>query len=126
MSRPGERTDVPQIDVVTACHRASENASYLLDVREPDELVEFSVPGAIHIPLGSLSSRVSDLPRDGELLVICHSGVRSAYATQFLLASGFDGTKNIGGGVIAWAQAHLPYTSFGQPFNQAERTGCHE
>ena len=123
MSKPGGLSDVPNVDVVTAWTRARERASYLLDVREPDELVEISVPGAIHIPLGSLHAEASTLPTDRELHVICHSGVRSVYATQFLLASGFDGAKNVNGGVIAWAQARLPYTSFGKTFNEPNQPG---
>ncbi len=117
MSGRSEIPSVPEVDVVTAWEMVCESASYILDVRETNELTEISVPSAIHVPLGLLHTVVCELPRDRELFVLCHSGVRSAYATQFLLASGFEDVKNVTGGVIAWAQAHLPYISYGNLFN---------
>ncbi len=117
MSSLDQIPSVPEVDVVTAWEMAREHTSYIVDVREADELTEISVPSAIHIPLGSLHTVVRELPRDRALFVLCHSGVRSAYATQFLLASGFDDVKNITGGVVAWAQAQLPYMSYGYVFN---------
>lgn len=120
MTGPNGVPSVPEIDVVKAWRRVLEESSYILDVREPDELREISVPGAIHVPLGSLPVKVSGLPRDREPLVLCRSGVRSAYATQFLMTSGFENAKNVTGGVIAWAQARLPYTSNGQMYYQSQ------
>ncbi len=117
MTGPNSIPEVPQIDVVSAWEQARAGASYILDVREPDELTEIAVSGAIHVPLGSLQSQVSELPQDRDLLVICRSGVRSAYATQFLLASGFSGAKNVAGGVIAWSGAQLPFVSNGREYN---------
>ena len=54
----------------------------LLDVREMFELAVESVPGAIHIPLAQLRSRLNELPRDREICVICRSGGRAYYATR--------------------------------------------
>ncbi len=118
MSGANQVPDVPVIDVREAWQRASNETSYILDVRELEELEEISVPGAIHVPLGSLSAQASMIPTDRELLVICRSGVRSAFATKFLLDSGFSGTRNVEGGVIAWAEARLPYSSQGEAYNQ--------
>lgn len=100
--------DVPEIDPTDAWKCAQDGDAVILDVREPEELDEVAIPDATHIPLGDLSAEVDDLPRDRDLLVICRSGVRSAYATQFLVQSGFDRARNITGGVIAWAQDGLP------------------
>ena len=108
---------VPEIDPASAWERAKAQDAVILDVREADELDELAVPGVIHIPLGSLQAEAESLPRDRDLLVICRSGVRSAYATQFLLASGFERTLNIAGGVIAWAHAELPYVLNGEAVN---------
>lgn len=119
MTSSSELPQVPEIDVVSAWQRVRDETSYILDVREPHELADISVPGAIHVPLNLLPSQALSLPSDRELLVICHSGIRSAYATQFLLNAGFAGTKNVAGGVIAWAQAQLPYLSRGTTFNSS-------
>jgi rhodanese-related sulfurtransferase len=118
MTGEGGIPQVPEIDVESAWKEATAGRSYILDVREPEELEEISLAGAIHIPLGSLPAEQTELPRDREILVICRTGVRSAYATQFLLNSGFVEVRNIQGGVVAWAEARLPYASFGQSFNE--------
>ena len=120
MSGHDQVPDGPAVDVREAWESASNKESYILDVREPEELEEISVPGALHVPLDSLAAQASALPTDRELLVICRSGVRSAFATKFLRDSGFSGTRNISGGVIAWAEAELPYYSDGQAYNQPE------
>ena len=108
---------VPEIDPSSAWERARSHGAVILDVREAEELDELSVPGVTHIPLGALQVEATSLPRDRELLVICRSGVRSAFATQFLLTSGFQRTTNITGGVIAWARAKLPFVLNGEAVN---------
>ena len=59
-----------------------------------------SVPGAVNIPLGQLRSRLSELPRDREIHVICRSAQRAYYATRILLQNGFK-AKNISGGMMS-------------------------
>ena len=108
---------VPEIDPLSAWERVKSQDAMILDVREAEELDELAVPGVTHIPLGSLQAVAGNLPGDRDLLVICRSGVRSAFATQFLLASGFQRTLNISGGVIAWAQAELPHVLNGEAVN---------
>jgi rhodanese-related sulfurtransferase len=80
----------------------------LLDVREDGEWAAGHVVGAVHVPLGQLAERVDDLPEDRQMVVVCRSGVRSAHAAVFLLASGFDAV-NLTGGMRAWARAGLPF-----------------
>jgi rhodanese-related sulfurtransferase len=100
--------EVPEVDPASARKAQSDGEAVILDVREPEELDEVAIPSALHIPLGELSADLDDLPRDRDLFVICRSGVRSVYATQFLLQSGFERARNVAGGVIAWAQSGLP------------------
>ena len=79
----------------------------LLDVREPAEWQAGHVVGAFHVPLGQLEGRLSVLPRDRQVVVICRSGNRWAAATCLLIRSGFDAV-NLRGGMQAWASAGLP------------------
>lgn len=79
----------------------------LLDVRETGEWNAGHAPGARHVPLGELLSRLDSLPRDRHLVVVCRSGHRSARATSLLVSSGFDAV-NLDGGMRAWATAGLP------------------
>lgn len=75
----------------------------LLDVRRDDER-ELSNLGGIHIPLHELESRYTELPHDKlPLIVYCHHGVRSIYATQFLKQHGFD-ALSLRGGIDAWSE----------------------
>ena len=78
------------------------NGAFLLDVREPVELVVERVPGAVNIPLGQLRARLGELPRDREILVICRSAQRAYYATRILLQNGFK-ARNISGGMLSRA-----------------------
>lgn len=79
----------------------------LLDVREQDEWDAAHVPGALHIPLADLPSRLAELPVDDRIVVICHSGARSARATAWLAQGGYDAV-NLDGGIVEWAHAGLP------------------
>ena len=82
----------------------------LLDVREDDEWAAGHAPNALHIPLGDLAARLGELPADNALYVVCRGGGRSARATAFLNANGWDAT-NVGGGMGAWHAAGKPMTA---------------
>jgi rhodanese-related sulfurtransferase len=80
---------------------------YVLDVREPEEVSGWAFPGAINIPLGQLGDRVGELPDDREIVVICHSGIRSAAAANALEQAGWP-AANLAGGVVAWVASEPP------------------
>jgi pyruvate/2-oxoglutarate dehydrogenase complex dihydrolipoamide dehydrogenase (E3) component/rhodanese-related sulfurtransferase len=96
------------------------DGTFLLDVREPVELVLESVPGTVNIPLGQLRSRLSDLPRDREIHVICRSGQRAYYATRILLQNGFK-ARNISGGIMSRTMLNVDMKS--KPVEAAELVG---
>jgi len=83
-------------------HWDATNVGFLLDVREPVELVVERVPDAVNIPIGQLRSRLGAFPRDREILIICRSGQRAYYATRILLQNGFKG-RDISGGILSRA-----------------------
>ena len=87
-------------------HWNSLDGAFLLDVREPVELVVESVPGAVNIPLGQLRKRLGELPRDREIFTICRSAQRAYYATRILSQNGFK-AKNISGGTLSRAMFSL-------------------
>ena len=80
---------------------------YLLDVREPYEYLDAHISGATLIPLGELMDRVSELPREREIVCVCHSGGRSSSATRYLLGAGYN-VLNLSGGMYGWTHAGLP------------------
>ena len=75
----------------------------LIDVREPHEFELCKIPGARLIPLNSIPHHMSELDPDGEIVLQCRSGRRSADALQFLQANGFTNLWNLKGGILAWA-----------------------
>lgn len=79
----------------------------LLDVREDDEWTAGHAPNALHIPLGELAARLGELPEDNAVFVVCRAGGRSARATAYLNANGWDAT-NVEGGMQAWQAAGKP------------------
>ena len=80
--------------------------AFLLDVREPVELSVEGVPGALNIPLGQLRTRLEELPRDREILVICRSAQRAYTATRILVQNGLD-ARALSGGTLARAMYSL-------------------
>jgi len=82
--------------------------AFMLDVREPDEWAAGHIPGATLIPLGSLESRVGELPADRDIVVVCRSGNRSAQGRDVLRANGLARSTSMAGGMNDWVAAGLP------------------
>lgn len=74
----------------------------ILDVRNEDEFAAVNLGGKL-LPLHELPSRVEELPRDRDIVVLCHHGIRSAHATAFLAQAGFTRIANLVGGIDRWA-----------------------
>jgi molybdopterin/thiamine biosynthesis adenylyltransferase/rhodanese-related sulfurtransferase len=80
---------------------SSENAPFLLDVRESYEY-EIANLGGHNIPLAELKSRLTELPKLQAIVVHCKSGARSEKAIQLLREAGLIDLKNVEGGILAW------------------------
>jgi rhodanese-related sulfurtransferase len=83
------------------------NRPYLLDVRQPEEYRFGHIPDAKLIPLGELSGRINEVPKDREIVCICASGHRSVPAARQLIAAGYP-ASSMENGMIAWQIAKLP------------------
>ncbi|HKV55849.1 MAG TPA: rhodanese-like domain-containing protein [Candidatus Binataceae bacterium] len=82
----------------------------LLDVRESDEVSLAPFPGALHIPMGDVPSRLSELDPDAEWVVVCHHGIRSAQVAMYLARMGFERVANLSGGIDEWSLTVDPST----------------
>jgi rhodanese-related sulfurtransferase len=80
---------------------------FLLDVREKQEMREGYISGAKLIPLGQLSSRMKELPKNREIVCVCRSGNRSRSAAKKLIEAGYS-AANMKGGMLAWKWSKLP------------------
>ena len=78
----------------------------IVDVREPSEYAAARIPGAVSIPQADLATRLDEIPRDRELLMVCAGGTRSLRAAQFLHAVGYERVTNLDGGTNGWVAAH--------------------
>ena len=102
---------LPATITVQQANEQFASGAFLLDVREPSEWNEAHVEGAVLIPLGELSTRMSELPTDKDVLIICRSGNRSGQARDLLRAAGLNRTTSVDGGINAWMSAGLPVVS---------------
>jgi sulfur-carrier protein adenylyltransferase/sulfurtransferase len=88
----------------------SDDAPVFVDVREEDEWNEGQIPGAIHIPRGSLESRVeAAVPDRGRPIVLyCAGGSRSAFAAKSLAELGYENVVSLAGGYTDWKRNGFP------------------
>ena len=114
LTRPGaaaSSTGLSREVSVSEAAAMRDAGAFVLDVREPSEWNQVHIPGATLIPLGELASRVDELPKDQEIVVVCHSGNRSAQGRDILLSAGFDQVTSMAGGMTQWEAAGLETTS---------------
>lgn len=93
------------IDELKARIDAGETIN-IVDVREPHEHEEFNIGGVL-VPLGQIRDMQTDeleAFKDQELIVYCRSGNRSGQACMILETLGFEKTKNLVGGMLAWQE----------------------
>ena len=84
--------------------KANGEAMVLLDVREPNEWNLGRVPGAIHIPRGTMETAIeARVPRDATVVIYCASGNRSALAADTLQQMGYRNVASMSGGFRDWA-----------------------
>ena len=102
---------VPTHVSVQEAAKLHTDGAYILDVREPSEWNEFHMPDSTLIPLGQLSGRVSELPKDRPIVVVCRSGNRSQIGRDALLQAGFTNVTSMDGGLTSWRAGGLPVVS---------------
>ena len=99
---------IREIDVAALERSMADGRAHVLDVREEWEFRRSHVPGVLNVPLGQLPRRLSELPTDRPILVICEHGERSLVAAQFLANRGFPAAASVHGGTSAWIASRRP------------------
>jgi hydroxyacylglutathione hydrolase len=77
----------------------------VLDVRGQDEWKQGHIPGSINIYVGHLEKRLSEIPRDKPIAVLCSVGHRAGIAASILLRAGYSDVSIVLGSVTAWKHA---------------------
>ena len=102
------RNMMQSIDVASVKAKQSEGwKPFIIDVRSAEELDQIRLNSfdlhAVHDVIGSHSNEV---PEEGDIVVICRSGMRSQMAIMFLTQAGIDANRlyNLDGGIMAWSQ----------------------
>ncbi|MCU7558323.1 rhodanese-like domain-containing protein [Macrococcus capreoli] len=74
----------------------------IIDVREPFEVEQGMLKGALHIPMNDIPERMDELDKEQAYYIVCAHAVRSANVTQYLLGNGYK-AMNVEGGMAVIA-----------------------
>jgi len=86
----------------------TEGRILLVDVREPNETVVESYPGAVVVPLSAFDPAAIPDPQGRQVVFACRSGRRSVTASLIAQSQGYPYTAHLAGGILAWKAAGLP------------------
>ena len=88
----------------------SRSEVQILDVREDEEWAAGHIDDAMHIPLGQLPQRISELDAQHPVVTVCRSGGRAGRAADLLTSSGRR-VAVMDGGMQRWAREGLPFSA---------------
>ena len=77
----------------------------LLDVRTPEEFSFGAIKGAVNIPLDDIRERLSEIPKDKDIVLYCAVGLRGYLALKILAGNGYSRVKNLSGGYKTYSAA---------------------
>lgn len=87
---------------VQEMRQRGEDVVYL-DVREPNEWNLGHIPGAVHLPRGTLETKIEQMvPRDRRIIIYCAGGNRSALAADTMQQMGYTDVASMAGGWRDW------------------------
>jgi sulfur-carrier protein adenylyltransferase/sulfurtransferase len=86
-----------------AARLARGDALFILDVREPWEYDLACVPNSTLVPLSTLPTAINRLNRELTYVVLCHHGMRSDMAANWMRTHDFPHVLNLTGGIDAWS-----------------------
>lgn len=84
-----------------------QSSTFTVDVRTQEEWDEYHAPNTTLIPLDQLQNRLSEVPKDKEILVVCRSGNRSQQGRDILLSAGYN-ASSMAGGLKEWYAKGYP------------------
>ncbi len=92
---------------VDKAYEMYQAGTFVVDVRTQEEWDEYHAPNTNLIPLDELEARLSEVPKDQEILVVCRSGNRSQQGRDILIAAGYNATS-MAGGLKEWYAKGYP------------------
>ena len=91
-----------EVEVLELKKMLKNNEVVLVDVREPYEVEICNIKGSLYIPMNEIPQNIDQLDKEKRYAVMCHSGVRSLYVSNYLNSLGYS-TLNVVGGIERWA-----------------------
>lgn len=97
---------------ITVAKMNQDEATRIIDVRDPQEFIKGSIADAINIPLDKLDEQLAKatLIKDKPVVVACQTGTRVPPACKILAKHGYTQIFGLTGGMQAWEEANLPIT----------------
>ncbi len=102
--QPREEVAVPEVtagELLAELKAEGARTPFLLDIREPYERRQGYIPDNLHIPMNSIPARLTELPREADIVVYCAHGNRSYSVTGWLIQQGYS-ARSLKGGIAAW------------------------
>ena len=98
------KSSIREVEPAQAAEEIADGPTVVLDVREPDEYEQGALPGAVHIPRGTLETSVEGrIPdKSSHVVVYCAGGTRSAFAAQTMQELGYTDVASVIGGFNRW------------------------
>ena len=106
-------TPFTEISASQAYQQYQQGSTLFLDVRTQTEWDNGHLANSTLIPLDQLSSRLAEIPKDQDVVIICRSGTRAKQATSTLREAGYTRAVSMTGGLIAWRSAGYPFEGNG-------------
>jgi len=101
---------IKQVGPAEATQLINHDNAIVVDVREDKEFAEGHIINSLHIPMGNVQQRISELEKykTTPVVVSCRSGARSNTVCGWLKKHGFEDVSNLKGGLMAWQSASMP------------------
>ena len=93
---------------VAVAYQKFQQGAFFLDVRSQEEWNQVHIANSTLIPLDELQNRLSELPKDHDIVVVCLSGHRSEQGVTMLRSAGFSRATCMTGGLTSWKAAGYP------------------
>ncbi|HEY3373152.1 MAG TPA: rhodanese-like domain-containing protein [Prolixibacteraceae bacterium] len=111
---------IKHINPSDALEALTNGEAVMIDVRELNEvkLESFPLDRVLNHPMSVIAERLPYIAKDQNIIVACHSGVRSVKVANLLIQHGYQSVASLDGGLLAWKAKGLPLT------NQSSPAGC--
>lgn len=84
------------------------NDYIFIDVRNPNEWEKGIIPKALRISFDDFESKIKDLDKFQNYIMVCHYGGRSSLACEIMISNGFKNIYNFQGGMLDWYYNDYP------------------